>query len=87
VNTRHVPGRSDIERCDWTSTRHMSDSEKNDGQAQCSRVVAAMATCMRLHELEICIARKHCSRMQCLEMRNGLRANADAQYKGLSLHK
>ncbi len=65
----------------------MSDSEKNDGLAQCSRVVVAMATDMQLHELEISCARKHCSRMLCLEMRDGLKANADRNYKGLSLHK
>jgi hypothetical protein len=65
----------------------MSDSEKSDGLAQCSRVVVAMATDMHLHELEIGRAKKHCSRMQCLEMRDGLKANTDAHLKGLSLHK
>ncbi len=65
----------------------MRDSEKNDGQAQCSRVVAATATDMQLHELEIGRARKHCSRTLCLEMRDGLKANEDGHFKGLSLHK
>ncbi len=65
----------------------MSDSEKNDGLTQCSRVVAAMATDMQLHELEIGLSRKHCSRMLCLEMRNGMKANTDGHFKGLSLHK
>ncbi len=65
----------------------MSDSEKSDGMAQFSRVVVAMATDMQLHELEIGRARKHCSRMQCLEMRDGLKANADSHFKRLSLHK
>ncbi len=65
----------------------MSDSEKNDGLTQCSRVVAAMATDMQLHELEIGLSRKHCSRMQCLEIRDGLKANADGHFKVLSLHK
>ncbi len=65
----------------------MSDSEKNDGPSQFSRVVVAMATDMQLHELEIGLARKHCSRMLCFEMRDGLKANADGHSKGLSLHK
>ena len=65
----------------------MSDSEKNDGLTQCSRVVVEMATDMQLHELEIGLARKHCSRMLCLEMRDGLKANVDRHFKGLSLHK
>ncbi len=65
----------------------MSDSEKSDGRAQCSRVVAAIATDMQLHELEIGRAIKHCSRMQCLEMRDGMKANTDGHFKGLSLHK
>ncbi len=65
----------------------MSDSEKSDGQAQYSRVVVAVATDMQLHELEIGRARKHCSRMQCLEMRDGLKANSDGYFKGLILHK
>ncbi len=65
----------------------MSDSEKNDGLAQCSRVVEAMANDMQLHELEIGLARKHCSRMLCLEMRDGLKANTHRHSKGLSLHK
>ncbi len=65
----------------------MSDSEKSDGLAQCSRVVVALATDMQLHELEIGLAGKHCSRMLCLEMRDGLKANADGHFKGLSLHK
>ncbi len=65
----------------------MSDSEKNDGLIQCSREVAAMAIDMRLHELEIGLATKHCSRMLCLELRDGVEANADAHFKGLSLHK
>ncbi len=65
----------------------MSDSEKNDDLTQCSRVVVAMATDMQLHELEIDRARKHCSRLQCLEMRDGLKANAERHLKGLSLYK
>ena len=65
----------------------MRDSEKSDGLTQCSRVVVAMATDMQLHELEIGRARKHCSRMLCLEMRDGLKANTDAHFKGLSLKK
>ncbi len=65
----------------------MSGSEKSDGLAQCSRVVVAMATDMQLHELEIGLARKHCSRTLRLEMRDGLKANTDEYFKGLSLHK
>ena len=65
----------------------MSDIEKNGGPAQCSRVVVAVTTDMQLHELEIGIAGKHCSRMLCLEMRDGLKANTDRHSKGLSLHK
>ncbi len=65
----------------------MSDSEKNDGLAQCSRAVVALASDMRLHELEIGRASKHCSCMHCLEMRDGVEANADEHFKGLSLHK
>ena len=87
MNKRHVPVRGDLERCAWTSARHMSDSEKSDGLAQCSRVVVPMATDMRLHELEIGRASKHGSRMQCLEMRDGVEANADVHFKGLCLHK
>ncbi len=65
----------------------MSDSEKNDGLTQCSRVVVAMATDMQLHDVEIGLATKHRSRMQCLDMLNGLRANAYRHFKGLSRHK
>ncbi len=65
----------------------MSDSEKNDGLIQCSREVAAMASDMRLHELEIGRAKKQFSRMQCLGMCDGLKANADGHFKGMSLHK
>jgi hypothetical protein len=65
----------------------MSDSEKYDRLAQCSRVLTAMASDMRLHELEIGRDRKQCSRMQCLEMRDGMKANTDGHFKGLSLHK
>ena len=82
-----MPELGEIERCASTSDKHMSDSEKNDGRAQCSREVAATATDMHLQELEIGLARKHCSRMLCLEMRDGLKANVDRHFKGLSLHK
>jgi hypothetical protein len=40
---RHVPWLGGLERCAWTCASHMSGSEKNDGQAQYSRVVVAMA--------------------------------------------
>jgi hypothetical protein len=75
----------DLERCAWISEKHMGDSEKNDGLAQCSRAVVALATDMRLHELEISRTRKQCSRMLCLDMRDVLRANADGHSKVLSL--
>jgi hypothetical protein len=65
----------------------MDESEENDGLAQCSRVVVAMATDMQLHEFEIGLSIKHCSRMLCLEMRDCVEANADGHFKGLSLHK
>ncbi len=87
MNIRHGVQLGGLERCAWTSARHMSDSEKNDGLTQCSRVVVAMAIDMELHELEIGRARKHCSRTLRLEMRDGLKANADGHSKGLSLHK
>ncbi len=65
----------------------MSDSEKSDGMAQFSRVVVAMATDMHLQEREIGLAGKHCSRMLCLEMRDGLKNNTDGHSKGFSPHK
>ena len=66
---------------------HMNGSEKNAGQAQCSRVVMAMAIACCFPDREKDRARKHCSRMQCLEMRDGLRANADRYFKKADLQK
>ncbi len=86
MNIRHVVQLGGLERCAWTSAEHVSDSENSDGQAQCSREVAEVAADMRLHDREKGLARKHCSRMRYLEMRDAMKANIDGHSKGLSLH-